>query len=54
MAYSNRHRYKSRREKYQLGIRRWKVGISFFLVAAAIWVFKERVAIWDYLEMYFY
>ena len=53
MAVSKRHRYKSRRERLQQGIRRWKVGIIFFLVAASIFAFKERVAIWDWFQMYF-
>lgn len=54
MAYSGRHRYKSRREKLEKGIRNWKLGIIFFLVALVLYLVKERVAIWDWLHTYFY
>jgi len=53
MAYSSRHRYSSRREKLQKGLRAWKVGIIFFLIAAAVWIFKDRYTIWNWLETYF-
>ena len=54
MAYSGRHRYKSRREKLTEGIRKWKLGIFFFSIALLLYLIKERVAIWDRLQTYFY
>jgi len=54
MAYSGRHRYKSRREKLEKGIRNWKLGIFFFTIALLLYLIKERVAIWDWLQTYFY
>lgn len=54
MAYSGRRRYKSRREKLEKGIRNWKMGIIFFTVALLLYLVKERVAIWDWLQTYFY
>lgn len=54
MPISNRHRYKSGREKYKQGVRNAKIIFSFLSVGIAIWVFKERVAIWDWLQTYFY
>ncbi len=54
MAYSGRHRYKSRREKLAKSIRNWKLGIFFFTIALLLYLIKERVAIWDRLQTYFY
>jgi len=54
MAYSSRHRHKSRRERYEQGIRKWKLAILFFFIAASVWIFKERVYLWDWFQTYFY
>jgi len=54
MPISNRHRYKSGREKYKQGVRNWKIIFSFLLVGTAIWLFKDRYVIWNWLQTYFY
>jgi len=49
MSYTSRHRYKSMREKNQSFWKKVKAGIFVFLIALAIYIFKNRVAIKDYL-----
>lgn len=54
MAYSGRKRYVSRRERLENGIRNWKLGILFAFMALIVWMIKERVALIDWVETFFY
>jgi len=54
MSYSGRKRYKSRREKNKLAAGRAKMIALFILIAGLIFLFINRVSIYDYVSTYFY
>jgi hypothetical protein len=52
MAYksSRKRNYKSQREKYDKTTRNLRTTIIFILIAAAVWIFKNRYEIWPELN----
>lgn len=55
MAYQSRKRnYKSRRERYLDTRRKFFVTLVIALIAAVVWVIKERLVLWNWLKTYFY
>ena len=52
MSYTGRHRYKSRREKYQRSSRHLKAFFIFFVLAAFVYIFMNRHDIISYLKTY--
>jgi hypothetical protein len=55
MAYQSRKRnYLSPREKNALVWRNFKLVLLFSLMAAAVWIFKNRHEYWAWLKTYFY
>ncbi|MEO1514056.1 MAG: hypothetical protein AAFV95_03560 [Bacteroidota bacterium] len=53
MALSNRHRYKSRREKRQQINRNTRIILLFAGIAALVWAFMNRGGIYDWFIKYF-
>lgn len=54
MSYSGRIRYKTRRERNKAKARQLKLISIFVLIAAVIYIIKNRVLITDYIRTYFY
>ncbi len=54
MSYSTKRRFKSRREKREQTLRNFRIIVIFSIIGGAILLFKNRVAIWDWLKIYFY
>lgn len=55
MPYQSRIRnYKTRREKNQAASRTVKRILLFVTIGLAIWVFMNRVSLWDWFRTYFY
>jgi len=53
MAYSNRHRYKNRREKYKQTRRNIGLVMLFASIALIILVWKNRLRIYDFFVIWF-
>ncbi len=53
MAYTPKHRYKSRHERYQTTKRNTKLILIFAGIALVILLFKNRVYLWDMVRFYF-
>lgn len=54
MSYSSRVRYKSRRDKNRRNLQNFKWVLLFAIIAIIILLFKNRIAIRDYVATYFY
>ena len=54
MAYSSRHRYKSRREKIISSNRKLKMFFIFLLIAGVVYAYRNRVYIYDRISLWFY
>lgn len=55
MGYQSRKRnYKSRREKNAIAARNLRVTLIFLGLALLVLLFKNRIAIWDWLRLQFY
>ena len=54
MSHTGRHRYKNRRERLKQGERNFKVVALFIIIAVLILLFKNRVAIYDHISLWFY
>lgn len=55
MGYQSRKRnYRSRRERNAIAGRNFRTVIIFLLIAAAILIVSNRVAIWDRFRLLFY
>jgi len=54
MAYSNRHRYTSRREKLERNRRNLKMIAIFVSLASIVLIYKNRWPIYDWFRTYFY
>ncbi len=54
MAYSSRHRYKSRREKLARYNRNLRMILLFTFIALAVLAYKNRWAIRDWVKTFFY
>jgi len=52
MSYSNKHRYKNRREKAVIINRNVKRALFFFGIALLVYIYKRRVSIIDYISLY--
>lgn len=53
MSYSGRHRYTSRREKYEKTSRNLKIVVLFAAIATVILIWKNRYDIISYVKTYF-
>ena len=53
MSYSGRHRYRSRREKYQRSTKHLKIFFIFATIAVAIILWKNRYDIISWIKTYF-
>lgn len=55
MAYKSRRRnYRSRREKLATAQRNTRLIILFTFLGLMVWVFMNRVSLWDWFRTYFY
>ena len=54
MAYSGRHRYKTRREKLARNNRNLRMIVIFALLALLVLVYKNRWPIYDWWKTFFY
>jgi hypothetical protein len=55
MGYQSRKRnYKSRRERYHRDMRNIKIISIFFTLGLGVWMFMNRVSLWDWFKTYFY
>lgn len=54
MSYTSRHRYKSMREKNASFWKKIKTTLIIVIIALAVYLYKNRVSIKDYLWTYFY
>jgi hypothetical protein len=52
MAISKRHRYKTRREKYENNIKIMRMLLLFVTIALALLAFKNRVWIYDWITIW--
>ena len=53
MSYTRRHRYKSMREKNASFWKKIKTSFIILIIAATVYIYKNRVSIKDYLWTYF-
>lgn len=54
MSYSSRRRYNNRRERATIITKNLKRIIVFALIALVVYIYKNRVTIFDRLNSYFY
>ncbi len=50
----NVHRYKSKRERFETHKRNIKLILIFGGIGLAVWIFKDRYLIWNWIERFFY
>lgn len=53
MSYTGRHRYRTRREKYQRNTRHLKMVFIFVMITLVILIWKNRYDIISWIKTYF-
>ena len=54
MAYSGRHRYKTRKEKFAQQTRITRLIFIFAAIAAIVLLFRSRYDIYEWIRLFFY